>query len=336
MEDDLLRIFGGEKLKAMMSKFGWEEGEQIENRFMTKSIETSQKRVETRNFDIRKNLLKYDDVMNDQRKTIFEQRMEFMTDDDVSDVIEDFRHQLVEDLVEKHVPKRAYAEQWDIEGLDKSIKESILMELPLKAWAEEEGIADEELEKRIREATDQAQTELTKAVNREDLARAEKQILLQVIDKNWRDHLQQLDALKSVIGMRAYGQRDPLNEYKSEAFTLFDGLLTSLRQDVTKSMMGALLNIQVRRQQQTQEQNQAENQAQTQLEQARAGLANMQAQSQARPPRSPMDMVTQGGPVTASAGSADLPADALKGVSRNSPCPCGSGLKVKQCHGKIS
>ena len=340
MEDDLLRIFGGEKLKAMMSKFGWEEGEQIENRFMTKSIETSQKRVETRNFDIRKNLLKYDDVMNDQRKTIFEQRMEFMTDEDVSDVIEDFRHQLVEDLVEKHVPKRAYAEQWDIEGLDKSVKDSILMELPLKTWAEEEGIADEELEKRIREATDQAHSQLTQDVNAEDLARVEKQILLQVIDKNWREHLQQLDALKSVIGMRAYGQRDPLNEYKSEAFTLFDGLLTSLREDVTKSMMGALLNVQMRRQQQQQDLNQT--QAQQQLEQARAGLANMQAQaqsqaqSQATPPRSPMDMVNQGGPVAASAGAAgELPADALKGVSRNSPCPCGSGLKVKQCHGKI-
>jgi len=341
MEDDLLRIFGGEKLKAMMSKFGWEEGEQIENRFMTKSIETSQKRVETRNFDIRKNLLKYDDVMNDQRKTIFEQRMEFMTDEDVSDVIEDFRHQLIEDLVEKHVPKRAYAEQWDIEGLDKSVKESVLMELPLKNWAEEEGIADEELEKRIREATDKAHVQLTQDINRDDLARVEKQILLQVIDKNWREHLQQLDALKSVIGMRAYGQRDPLNEYKSEAFTLFDGLLTSLREDVSRSMMSALLNVQVRRQQQTQETSQT----QQQLEQARAGLANMQAQaqnpspSQALPqgntPRSPMDMVNQGGPVAA-ASTAELPTDALKGVSRNSPCPCGSGLKVKQCHGKIT
>ncbi len=329
MEDDLLRIFGGEKLKAMMSKFGWEEGEQIENRFMTKSIETSQKRVETRNFDIRKNLLKYDDVMNDQRKTIFEQRMEFMTDDDVSDVIEDFRHQLIEDLVEKHVPKRAYAEQWDIEGLDKSVKEAILIELPLKSWADEEGIADEELEKRIRESTDNVHTELTKDIAPEDLARVEKQILLQVIDKNWREHLQQLDALKSVIGMRAYGQRDPLNEYKSEAFTLFDGLLTSLREDVTKSMMGALLNVQIRRQQQMQEQAQSQSQ---QLEQARAGLANMQAQAAApTAARSPMEMVNQG-PVA----QTDLPADALDGVSRNSPCPCGSGRKVKHCHGKVS
>jgi len=158
---------------ALMSKFGWEEGEQIENRFMTKSIETSQKRVETRNFDIRKNLLKYDDVMNDQRKTIFEQRMEFMTDDDVSDVIEDFRHQLVEDLVEKHVPKRAYAEQWDIAGLNQSVKNALLMELPLQAWADEEGIADEELEKRIREATDTIYTQMTQDVNAEDLARVE-------------------------------------------------------------------------------------------------------------------------------------------------------------------
>ncbi|MEP3655872.1 MAG: preprotein translocase subunit SecA [Litorimonas sp.] len=331
MEDDLLRIFGGEKLKAMMSKFGWEEGEQIENRFMTKSIETSQKRVETRNFDIRKNLLKYDDVMNDQRKTIFEQRMEFMTDEDVSDVIEDFRHQLIEDLVEKHIPKRAYAEQWDIEGLDKSVKEAILMELPLRNWADEEGIADEELETKIREASDTIHAEMTKDIKPEDLARVEKQILLQVIDKNWREHLQQLDALKSVIGMRAYGQRDPLNEYKSEAFTLFDGLLTSLRQDVTKSMMGALLNVQIRRQQQAQEESQTR---QNQLEQAKAGLANMQAQAQTAPPaaaRSPLDMVNQGAPA-----KAELPAGALDGVSRNSPCPCGSGLKVKQCHGKIS
>ena len=330
MEDDLLRIFGGEKLKAMMSKFGWEEGEQIENRFMTKSIETSQKRVETRNFDIRKNLLKYDDVMNDQRKTIFEQRMEFMTDEDVSDVIEDFRHQLVEDLVEKHVPKRAYAEQWDIEGLDKSVKESILMELPLQRWADEEGIADEELEKRIREATDQAHGELSKDVDTQDLARVEKQILLQVIDKNWREHLQQLDALKSVIGMRAYGQRDPLNEYKSEAFTLFSKLLTSLREDVTKSMMTALLNVQIRRQQQSQENNPSRQQ----LEQARAGVANLQAQA-STPPRSPMEMLSQGGPVAASTSN-DLPEGALDGISRNSPCPCGSGKKVKQCHGKIA
>ena len=328
MEDDLLRIFGGEKLKAMMSKFGWEEGEQIENRFMTKSIETSQKRVETRHFDTRKNLLKYDDVMNDQRKTIFEQRMEFMTDEDVSDVIEDFRHQLIEDFVGKHIPKRAYAEQWDIEGLDKSVKETILVELPLKDWADEEGIADEELEKRIRDATDTIYAEMIKGLDPQSLAHVEKRVLLEVIDKNWQEHLQQLDALKSVIGMRAYGQRDPLNEYKSEAFTLFDGLLTNLREDVTRSMMSQLLNVQMRREQQAQEQRQTR---QNQLEQARAGMANIQSSTAPPAARSPLDMVNQGLPA-----KAELPAGALDGVSRNSQCPCGSGRKVKQCHGKIS
>ncbi|WP_427453125.1 preprotein translocase subunit SecA [Litorimonas sp. WD9-15] len=343
MEDDLLRIFGGDKLKGMMEKMGWEKGEALTNRFMTKSVETSQKRVETRNFDIRKNLLKYDDVMNDQRKTIFEQRNEFMTDDDVSDVIEDFRHQLVEDLVGKHVPKRAYAEQWDIEGLDKSVKDAMMMELPLKEWAAEEGIADEELQNRIQDATDQASKQLSDGLEPAELARAEKQILLQVIDKNWRDHLQQLDALKSVIGMRAYGQRDPLNEYKSEAFTLFDGLLTSLREDVTKAMMGALLNVQMRRQQMQQERTQTQNQ--TQLEQARQGLAAMQAAqaaAPASPARGPMDMLTSGPTAATAAGTptnpeaAELPEGALNGVSRNSPCPCGSGRKVKHCHGKVA
>lgn len=338
MEDDLLRIFGGDKLKGMMEKMGWEKGEALTNRFMTKSVETSQKRVETRNFDIRKNLLKYDDVMNDQRKTIFEQRMEFMTDDDVSDVIEDFRHQLIEDLIEKHVPKRAYAEQWDIDGLSTAVKDGMMMELPLKEWASEEGIADEELQKRIKDATDSAHKQLSDGLEVDELHRAEKQILLQVIDRNWREHLQQLDALKSVIGMRAYGQRDPLNEYKSEAFTLFDGLLTSLREDVTKAMMGTLLNVQMRRQQMQQERSQTQNQ----LEQARQGLAQIQAAQVAKPARGPMDMVTSGPAASTVADAptsperAELPAGALDGVSRNSPCPCGSGRKVKQCHGRIN
>ena len=341
MEDDLLRIFGGDKLKAMMEKMGWEKGEALTNRFMTKSVETSQKRVETRNFDQRKNLLKYDDVMNDQRKTIFEQRNEFMTDDDVSDVIEDFRHQRIEDMVTEFVPKRAYAEQWDIEGLDQAVKDGMMMELPLAEWAAEEGIADEELEERIRTATDDAVKQISEGLDPVELARVEKQILLETIDKNWREHLQQLDALKSVIGMRAYGQRDPLNEYKSEAFTLFDGLLTSLRKDVTKAMLGALLNVQVRRQQMRQEQ---QSQAQTQLDQARQGLANLQAAAaapQMTPARSPMDMLQSSSPAQTTpphAGSSeagDLPEGSLKGLSRNAPCPCGSGKKVKQCHGRV-
>ena len=310
-EDDLMRIFGGDRLKSMMGKMGWEEGEELTNRFMSKAVERAQVRVETRNFDIRKNLLKYDDVMNDQRKTIFEQRMEFMTDDDVSDVIEDFRHQCCEDLIEEYIPKKAYAEQWDIEGLTEKAKETLAMEIPFADWAKEEGIADEEMSERLKKTTDEAFTQLTNGIDSGEMQRVEKQLLLQVIDQNWREHLQQLDNLKSVIGMRAYGQRDPLNEYKSEAFTLFDKLLTDLREGVTKAVTRLLINVQMQRQQ---EQLQAQQQAQ-------AGA------------RSPMDMMS-GAPAAASAPAQQSTAASFEGVSRNSPCPCGSGDKFKHCHGK--
>ena len=312
-EDDLMRIFGGDRLKTMMSKLGWEEGEELTNKVMTKTIETAQKRVETRNFDIRKNLLKYDDVMNDQRKAIFEQRMEFMTDDDVSDVIEDFRHQVCEDLIETHVPKKAYAEQWDIDGLSNSAKETLAMEIPFADWAKEEGIADEEMLERLKKSTDEAFEQLTAGIDGGEMQRVEKQLLLQVIDQNWREHLQQLDALKSVIGMRAYGQRDPLNEYKSEAFTLFDKLLTDLREGVTKAVTRLLINVQMQRQQEQMMEQQRVQQS-----------ANVSA-------RSPMEMM--GSPASAPVQS-DITAEQLQGVSRNSACPCGSGKKVKHCHGK--
>jgi len=327
-EDDLMRIFGGDRLKNMMGKLGWEEGENLTNRFMSKAVERAQVRVETRNFDIRKNLLKYDDVMNDQRKTIFEQRMEFLTDDDVSDVIEDFRHQVCEDLIEVHVPKKAYAEQWDIEGLDNKTKQLMRISVPFDEWAKEEGIADEEMLERLKNSTDIMYKELTSGLAPEDMQRAEKDILLQVIDMSWREHLQQLDNLKSVIGMRAYGQRDPLNEYKSEAFQLFDNLLTDLREGVTKAVTNLLMRVAEQRQQQ-----QAQAQAQAQAPQVTMSAA----------PRGPMDMMTGAGTAaigtaaaaSAQSGAADItPAD-LVGVSRNAPCPCGSGKKVKQCHGKV-
>jgi preprotein translocase subunit SecA len=360
-EDDLMRIFGGDRLKSMMGKMGWEEGEELTNRFMTKAVERAQTKVEARNFDIRKNLLKFDDVMNDQRKTIFEQRMEFMTDDDVSDVIEDFRHQLCEDLIEKHVPKKAYAEQWDIEGLTEATKKALNIEFPFGEWASEEGIADEEMLERFKSGADNVFQQLQDGIDRSEMQRVEKQVLLQVIDRNWREHLQQLDALKSVIQLRAYGQRDPLNEYKSEAFTLFDKLLVSLREDVTAAMMRLLLNTQVQRQQ-----------------------ARAQQQQQAAPvaapgvpltgARSPMELMgtaapgalgSGGGSGGGSTGGAvpqnektDIPVEGkpafrfdappgpgmgpdgvmrpvdVTGYARNAPCPCGSGFKVKQCCGK--
>ena len=308
-EDDLMRIFGGDRLKAMMGKMGWEEGEELTNRFMSKAVERAQIRVETRNFDIRKNLLKYDDVMNDQRKTIFEQRMEFMTDDDVSDVIEDFRHQCCEDLIETYVPKKAYAEQWDISSLTEKTKENLAMDIPFSEWAKEEGIADEEMLIRLKQSTDEAFEQLTGGIESKEMQRIEKQLLLQVIDQNWREHLQQLDNLKSVIGMRAYGQRDPLNEYKSEAFTLFDRLLTDLREGVTKAVTRLLINVQMQRQQERIE----------------------KVQKIKDSARSPMDMMS----ITKD-NDPQLSEKDFAGISRNSPCPCGSGKKFKKCCGKTN
>ena len=343
-EDDLMRIFGGDRLKSMMSTMGWEEGEELTNRFMSKAVERAQVRVEQQHFNSRKNLLKYDDVMNDQRKTIFEQRLEFMADEDVSDVVEDFRHQLCEDLITVHVPKKAYAEQWDIDGLSKASEQALLMNIPYEDWAAEEGIADEEMLTRLKGATDSAFEQLSDGIQPADLQRVEKQILLQVIDRNWREHLQQLDNLKSVIGMRAYGQRDPLNEYKSEAFTLFDKLLVSLREDVTKATMNTLINAQMQRQQNAQ---MRQNEAASPEERQRQAFQPMGGQAPAQPPqaqnnppmqpaRSPMDMIREtaptGGPVAASFDEDNYD---FSGVSRNSPCPCGSGKKFKHCHGKV-
>ena len=311
-EDDLMRIFGGDRLKNMMSKLGWEEGEVLTNKFMTKAVERAQVRVEQRNFDIRKNLLKYDNVMNDQRKTIFEQRLEFMNDDDVSDVIEDMRHQVCEDLIVTHVPKKAYAEQWDIDGLKARVTELLAIVPPIDDWVAEEGIADEEMLERLKTATDQAFAGKTALVDRPAMQNVEKQVLLQIIDSNWREHLQQLDHLKSVIGFRAYGQRDPLNEYKSEAFTLFDNLLTNLREGVTRLLM----NLQV---------------------QAREPEPAPTLPVFAHPPRAPQDLIGAGAALSGPAPDFDVSAyEQSNGrIPRNAQCPCGSDRKFKHCHGRL-
>ena len=320
-EDDLMRIFGGERLKNMMGKIGWEEGESLTSKFMSKAVERAQTRVEARNFDIRKNLLKYDDVMNDQRKAIFEQRLEFMTDDNVSDVIEDMRHNTCEAMINEYVPRKAYAEQWDIEGLSAKAREILAMDLPFAEWAAEEGIADEEMLERMRDASDQMFKNLAEPIGQEQMQGLEKQVLLQVIDENWREHLKQLDSLKQVVGMRGYAQRDPLNEFKSEAFTLFDKLLGNLREGVTQNISRLLIQVMMQ-QQQRQEMEQKALQA-----------------APARPPaRSPQDMLSGMSldrPGEPSGSIPDLDPKALEGLSRNAPCPCGSGRKVKHCHGNV-
>ena len=328
-EDDLMRIFAGDRLKGIMEKLGWQEGEAMASRMMSKSVETAQKKVEARNFDIRKNLLKYDDVQNDQRKTIFEQRLEFMTDEDVTDVIEDLRHEVCETLIATYVPKKAYAEQWDIDTLTTKSREILAMDLPFKEWAGEEGIADEEMLQRMKDTVDQAYEALTKGIDPQVVNRVQKQILLQVIDRNWREHLQQLDALKSVIGMRAYGQRDPLNEYKTESFSLFDNLLADLREGVTQSLNRVFINEAMRRQQEQAMAAQAPRSAQPAMAGGPAFAASAAASSAAAATRASATTVPQG-------DSASLSAADLQGVKRNDPCPCGSGKKFKHCHGQVA
>ena len=293
------------------------EGEAIVHPWVNKALEKAQGKVEARNFDIRKNLLKYDDVMNDQRKAIFSQRREIMEAQDLSDVARDMRHQVVDDLVEEHVPPRAYADQWDIDGLTAQVKQTFGLDLPLQAWADEEGVDGEDLRERLLKATDEQMAAKAARYGAETMRAIEKQVLLQTIDANWREHLVTLDHLRSVVGFRGYAQRDPLNEYKSEGFQLFESLLTRLRSEVTRM----LSHVQVM----TQEEQQAR-------------MAEMQARAAAQAPRPAV--AEQRVPAMAGAGALAAgvdPADpGTWGASgRNDPCPCGSGKKYKHCHGKV-
>ena len=224
-EDDLLRIFAGERLDAIMRTFGVEEGEAIPHRWLNSAIATAQKRVEQRNYEIRKNLLKYDDVVNDQRKAVFEQRHEFLESSRTwaLDVVTEMRNDTIDDLVARHLPPKAYADQWDVEGLDHEVKTTLGLDLPIKAWAAEEGIANEEIAERLRAAADAKAAEMETMITPERMRGLEKNFLLQMTDYQWREHLTHLDHLRNVIGLRGYGQRvDPLNEYKTEAFSLFE------------------------------------------------------------------------------------------------------------------
>ncbi|MCA0367770.1 MAG: preprotein translocase subunit SecA [Proteobacteria bacterium] len=318
-EDDLLRIFAGDRLDSIMKTFGVAEGEAITHPWLNRAIETAQKRVETRNYDIRKNLLKYDDVVNDQRKAVFEQRQEFMDSEDLSELVGDFRRDVVSDLVERYMPPKAYAEQWDIDGLDEKVRSTLGLELPLHDWAAEEGVSNEEIEERLLEAADARAAERLEMIGAEQTRGLEKQFLLQMIDMQWREHLVHLDHLRGVIGLRGYGQRDPLQEYKTEAFNLFEGLLHDLRHNVTRWLMTVEFRFQP-------------------------------------PPEMPEFQEIHLNPGTGENEMADpaaqnpegtligddrskLPIEALppgwEMTGRNAPCPCGSGRKFKHCHGAL-
>ena len=222
LEDDLMRIFGTDKLDTMLQRLGLKENEAIVHSWINKALEKAQQKVEARNFDIRKNLLKFDNVMNDQRKVIFDQRVEWMKDEAVNEIVADMRHAAIDDLVSKHVPENAYPEQWDTKGLREELKRVLELDLPVDEWAKEEGIADEELLSRLDRRADEHMAAKVAQWGADVMRYVEKSILLQTLDHLWREHLVMLEHLRQVIGLRGYGQRDPLNEYKAEAFNLFE------------------------------------------------------------------------------------------------------------------
>src|SRR5205814_549596 len=237
LEDDLMRIFGSDKLDGMLTKLGLKENEAIVHPWINKALEKAQSKVEARNFDIRKNILKFDNVMNDQRKVIFEQRVEWMSDAVTAEVVSDMRRDVIEALVNKHVPENAYPEQWDVAGLKEELTRVLSLDLPVDEWAKEEGIADEELIARIERRADEHMAAKVAQWGPDVIRYVEKSILLQTLDHLWREHLLMLEHLRQVIGLRGYGQRDPLNEYKAESFTLFETLIQKLREAVTAQLM---------------------------------------------------------------------------------------------------
>ena len=326
LDDDLMRIFGSDKLDGMLTKLGLKEDEAIVHPWINKALEKAQQKVEARNFDIRKNLLKYDDVMNDQRKVIFEQRLDLMRDEQVDETIVDMRHSVIDELVAKHIPENAYPEQWDIDGLDTALREILTLDLPVKDWAKEEGIADEEVKERVKRRADEWMAGKAASYGPDVMRYVEKSILLQTLDHLWREHLVMLEHLRQVIGLRGYGQRDPLNEYKAEAFSLFEAMISHLREAVTAQLM----RVEVVDRPPEDEENQ---------------LPYMEAHHV--DPATGEDELAMAGALTATAVTAGNgqaaqaernPNDPTSWgkVGRNESCPCGSGKKFKHCHGKYA
>ena len=341
LQDDLMRIFGSDRIDGMLQRLGLEDGEAIVHPWVNKAIEKAQGKVEARNFDIRKNLLKFDDVMNDQRKAIFEQRREFMEANDLSESISDMRHQVIDDLVDKHIPKNAYADQWDTEGLQTQVQEHLGQELPVAEWAAEEGVDDEAIRERLQDATDAIYAEKETKIGAEELRNVEKSLLLQVLDHHWREHLIMLEHLRSVIGLRGYAQRDPLNEYKSEAFQLFEGLLNQLRVDVTRQLgfMRPMTREEAEEQQRQIAELQERMQRQMELQAAMTAQAEAVGAAALAGPAPEEAPARQTVTVSAGAAVAEIePEDPSTWgkVGRNAQCPCGSGKKYKHCHGSLT
>ncbi|MGO9171621.1 MAG: preprotein translocase subunit SecA [Rhodomicrobium sp.] len=352
LEDDLMRIFGSERMDYMLRKLGIEEDEAIAHPWINRALEKAQQKVEARNFDTRKNLLKYDDVMNDQRKVIFEQRIDLMHDESVEETVADMRREIVEDLVATHIPEKAFAEQWDAAGLHREFQEIFDMDVPVAEWAAEEGIAEQEIRERLQDRADAAAARKAAELTPDIMRRIEKAVLLQTLDYLWREHLVTLDHLRQAVSLRGYAQRDPLHEYKSEAFQLFAHMLSRLRRDVTGHLMhvqlapnapsefedyGELPEMQVHHLDPSTGEDEFE------MEEEAAPMSRQERRAAAKQGGAP-------GPARKAAPGAPAKNQPQRGrgavnpndpsswgkVARNAPCPCGSGKKFKHCHGAIA
>ena len=336
LEDDLMRIFGSDRMGGMLEKLGLKPGEAIVHPWINKALEKAQKKVEARNFDTRKNLLKYDDVMNDQRREVYAQRRAFMRAEDVSETVAEMRREAIGGMVDAAIPENAYPEQWDLEGLERRVRDDLGLDLPVMAWGREEGIDETAVRERIEAAAERHVAAKAANIGPELMRMVEKSLLLQVFDQVWKEHLLALDHLRQGIGLRAYGQRDPLNEYKSEAFILFNSMLSELRERVTSLLMRVELRpdappplpepvrvMDLRH----------PDPAMAELEMAGAGAA------------APPGGYAADGAAGWAAARPAAPGPAAEGmdprdpstwgrVSRNAACPCGSGRKFKHCHGR--
>ena len=322
LDDDLMRIFGSQRMETMLVKLGLKEGEAIVHPWINKALEKAQQKVEARNFEIRKQLLRFDDVMNDQRKVIYEQRRDLMRAEDVAERVADYRHETVAEMIERCIPENAYAEQWDTAALQEGVQRIFGLDLPVAEWAKEEGIAEEEIRTRVTDAVDRHMAEKTANIGAELMRMAEKSILLQVLDQHWKEHLLNLDHLRQGIHLRGYAQRDPLNEYKKEAFELFEGMLGQVRESTTQ----ILARLQVRTEEpvdpllQEPPSPDFSHLRETTEDPALAGDDQASADAQPRMRAAtidPRDPSTWGK------------------VARNASCPCGSGKKYKHCHGRV-
>ena len=310
LDDDLMRIFGSERLEKVLNSLGMKEGEAIVHPWVNKSLERAQAKVEGRNFDMRKQLLKFDDVMNDQRKVIFGQRREIMEAEDLAEITQDMRHQVIDDLMAQFMPSKSYADQWDPEGLQTAVVEQLGFEVPVTDWAAEEGVDDEEICMKLENASDAFMAKKAVDFGSDNMRTIEKQVLLEAIDGKWREHLLTLEHLRAVVGFRGYAQRDPLNEYKSEAFQLFQSLLNSLRQRVSQVLGHARMRTQ-------EEQKAILDEMMLQKVALQRQVAAAGGVQSAKPVFNESDMTTWGNP------------------GRNDKCPCGSGKKFKHCHGRL-